>query len=248
MNAVIDLGNTFGKLALFEGLELSSIKKGINVLVMVERLKKLKPEHVLVCSVTKNVAELNLLFKTIPNTIVLTKDTPIPVINAYATPETLGYDRLAGATGAHFLFPNQNCLLIDMGTAIKYDFIDAKGIFKGGIISPGMKMRFKALHTFTKKLPLLNAEDILNEGVPNLIGNSTVTCIKSGVVHGISAEINGLISRYLEQGSLKIIISGGDSEFFESQINYPTFAAPNLVLEGLNRILKYNVEKKNFTK
>jgi type III pantothenate kinase len=248
MNAVIDLGNTFGKLAFFEGLELSSVTTGIKVAVMVERLKKLKPEHVLVCSVTKSVSELDSLFEAVPNAIVLTKDIPIPVINAYATPETLGYDRLAGATGAHFRFPNQNCLLIDMGTAIKYDFIDAKGIFKGGIISPGMNMRFKALHTFTKKLPLLNAEGVPNEGVPNLIGDSTVSCMQSGVINGISAEINGLIGRYLEQGSLQIIISGGDSEFFESQINYPTFAAPNLVLEGLNRILKYNVEKKNFTK
>ena len=242
MNAVIDLGNTYGKLAFFDGLKLQSFERG-KVKKLLKSLNKVKSGKNIVCSVTKSEDELNELFVEFSNRLILTKNTKLPIINDYGTPETLGYDRIAAAVGAFYKFPKENCLIIDMGTAIKYDFITREGCFKGGIISPGMKMRFKALHTFTKKLPLIE-----KEGIPNLIGDSTKSCIQSGVINGIAAELNGIISRYQDNGDLKIILSGGDAEFFESQINYPTFAAPNLVLEGLNRILIHNVENKNFTK
>jgi type III pantothenate kinase len=242
MNGVIDLGNTFGKLALFEGLELSDFAKG-KVKTLIKTLNKVNPAKIMICSVTKSVEELEVLFAEFPSKMILTKESLIPISNDYGTPHTLGYDRIASAVGAFYKFPNKNSLILDLGTAIKYDFIDNEGHFKGGIISPGMKMRFKALHTFTKKLPLIE-----KEGIPDLIGNSTKTCIQSGVINGIAAELNGIIARYKAKGDLKIILSGGDAEFFESQINYPTFAAPNLALEGLNRILIHNVENNNFTK
>jgi type III pantothenate kinase len=175
----------------------------------------------------------------------------------YDTPQTLGTDRLAGAVGANFLFPNQNVLIIDMGTAIKYDYVSSIGAFEGGLISLGMQIRFKALHSFTKRLPFVEAE-----GIPDLIGKNTKACIQSGVINAIIAEANGMIENYLKLGNCQVILCGGDASFFESQIKKPTFAfnltseanevapkavfsvqnIPNLTLIGLNRILQYNVK------
>jgi type III pantothenate kinase len=242
MNAVIDLGNTFGKLAFFDGLEMHDFQRG-KVKAIIKSLNKVNPEKIIICSVTKSVGELEEIFVEFPSKMILSQGSLLPIKNNYGTPQTLGFDRIAAAVGAFYKYPQENSLIVDMGTAIKYDFIDNEGSFKGGIISPGMKMRFKALHTFTKKLPLIKAE-----GIPDLIGNSTTTCMQSGVINGMAAELNGIIARYMLKGDLKIILSGGDAIFFESQINYPTFAASNLVLEGLNRILIYNVENNNFTK
>ncbi len=241
MYAVLDIGNTFGKMALYEQGKQLFFERG-KVKSLIKSLKKVKTKAILVCSVAQSKDELTATFKEFRNLIILDNNTSLPIINGYGTPETLGYDRLAGAVAAHYLFPGEHCLLIDMGTAIKYDYIDSEAVFRGGIISPGLQMRFKALHTFTKKLPLLEADNI-----PELIGNSTDSCIKSGVVNGIIAELNGIIERYQKKLDLKILISGGDAGFFESQINYPTFAAPNLVLDGLYRILIHNVENKSFT-
>jgi type III pantothenate kinase len=239
--AVIDLGNTFGKMAIYENGREIAFSRG-RTSQLLKDLKKVKTSALIVCSVTLNSEELRTKFKDFERVLFLNKNTPIPVLNGYATPDTLGYDRLAAAVGAHFRFPEDNCLIIDMGTALKMDYIDNKGVFKGGYISPGLQMRFKALHTFTKKLPLLEAEEI-----PELIGNTTESCIKSGVINGMAAEINGIISRYLSKNELRVLISGGDAGFFESQIKYPTFAASNLVLEGLYRILIHNVENKKNT-
>lgn len=236
--ATIDLGNTFGKMGLFQNGKLIDFRKGLRVKTVLKELKKVKPNHTIISSVTKDRSELNNIFSEIDNLIILSPETPIPIKNGYKTPNTLGHDRLAAAVGAKSYYPDSSVLIIDMGTAIKYDFIDSKAVFKGGIIGPGLQMRFKALHTFTKKLPLIEAD-----GIPKLIGDSTSTCIQSGVINGLAAEMNGIIARYKSKEPVQIIITGGDAPFFESQINYPTFAAPNLVLEGLNRILEYNVEK-----
>ena len=238
MNACIDLGNTYAKLAYFKASELKHYFKGLSEKELIENLKKVNPENIIVCSVTKSISDLIKIFEEFPHKILLDRATPIPIVNSYGTPETLGYDRLAAAVGAYLRFPSQATLIIDMVTAIKYDYIDSQARFLGGIISPGKQMRFKALHTFTKKLPLVNADDI-----PALIGTSTETCLQSGVINGIIAELNGIIENYTKLGQINIILSGGDAAQFESQLKYPTFAAPNLVLEGLNGILNYNVEK-----
>jgi type III pantothenate kinase len=237
MYAAIDFGNTLGKLAFFKNGELVQIDKGLTPHKMLKALKIVKPKASIICSVTKNKTELTDIFERMDNKIFLNEETLTPIINGYQTPKTLGYDRLAAAVGAKSHFPDSSVLIIDMGTAIKYDYVSMEGVFEGGMIGPGLKMRFEALHTFTKKLPLINAA-----GIPELIGKSTNDCIQSGVINGMIAEINGIIERYRQLGDISIIIAGGDAPFFESQINYPTFAAPNLVLEGLNRILEYNVE------
>jgi type III pantothenate kinase len=161
---------------------------------------------------------------------------PLPITIKYATPETLGVDRIAGVCGAQQKFPGEPCLVIDAGTCITYDFINHDGEFLGGAISPGMMMRFQAVHTFTSKLPLVSRPEKVV-----LIGDSTETCIQSGVIHGIVEELNGTIRRYQEEfAGLRVILCGGDARFFENNLKGAIFAVPELVLSGLNSILNYN--------
>ena len=144
---------------------------------------------------------------------------------------------MACAVGANFLFPNQNVLAIDAGTCITYDFTDKKSNYWGGGISPGLMMRFNALNTFTAKLPL-----VVPLGNPALIGNSTETAIQSGVVNGVTAEMDGIINRYEQKyPGLRVILTGGDGPFFENRLKASIFASPDLVLLGLNSVLIHNV-------
>ncbi len=233
----IDIGNTAVKIGYFKNAELIEVYRWKKE-ELASQLQRFKRIGGIVASVANSESELKDIFSGHKNFIFLNQDTPLPIINKYHTPQTLGYDRLAAAVGANARFPAENCLVVDIGTAIKYDLVSGQAEFLGGIISPGREMRFKALHTFTKKLPLVNATN-----VPELIGTSTESCISSGVLNGIVAELNGIIHKYIESYNPIVLLCGGDVVYFETQIKYPTFAAPNLVLEGLNRILLYNVAK-----
>ncbi|UII28675.1 type III pantothenate kinase [Fulvivirga maritima] len=162
---------------------------------------------------------------------------PLPFTIDYKTPQTLGRDRVAGVAGGQYIFPNANTLVIDLGTCITYDIIDAKNVYHGGGISPGLKMRFKSLHNFTAKLPLIEPTNDFE-----LIGQSTKESILSGVINGMISEIDGIIRMYTDKfAHLQIIMCGGDAKFFENRIKANIFVAPELVLTGLNRILLYNV-------
>lgn len=168
--------------------------------------------------------------------------TPLPVRNGYGTPDTLGYDRLAAAIGARQLFPDRPVLAITAGTCIIYDLVDAENVYRGGAIAPGLRMRFKALHAFTQKLP--QAEP--TNDTP-LTGDSTLASIRSGVQHGASSEIDGMIQQYAQQfPGLQAVLSGGDAVFFEKALKNRIFARPNLVAEGLNHILAYNLANHSF--
>jgi type III pantothenate kinase len=170
--------------------------------------------------------------------IKLTNNTPIPIKNNYATPETLGYDRLAAAVGAAAIFTSKNILVIDLGTAITYDIV-SKNIFLGGAIAPGMSLRFKSLHDHTSKLPLLEATT--EYSTP---GRTTNDSILNGVISGIKNEIEGTIKSYeKEYSELITVITGGDMDFFAKIIKNGIFAEPKLIAKGLNNILNYNVEK-----
>lgn len=239
INAAIDLGNTYAKIGFFAGNELLEVQKGLSINELEEAISLKNVKNLIISSVTRSQIELEDIFKNYNfYKIFLNATTPLPIKKDYETPQTLGSDRIAGAVGANFLYPTQNVLIIDMGTAIKYDYVSADATFQGGIISPGKRIRFEALHTFTKRLPLVEAKEI-----PDLIGKSTISCIQSGVINGIIAEVNGMIENYKKLGNIQVILCGGDAPFFESQIKKPTFALSNLVLIGLNRILQYNVEK-----
>ena len=149
-------------------------------------------------------------------------------------------DRLAGVVGAKTLYPENNCLVIDAGTCITYDFIDATGVYQGGSIAPGIRMRLEAMHTFTANLPLPDWNPQTSR--PSLVSKSTEQALISGAANGTIAEAEQIIATFQEQyASTQVLVCGGDRNFFESTIKHPIFAVRNLVSIGLNRILEHNV-------
>jgi type III pantothenate kinase len=237
MNLVVDFGNSAAKVGIFDHQNLMQKHSFPTADSVREFFSQAKAENILVSSVNTDAAEILSWAKDANKKFVLHHTLPLPIQNLYATPATLGADRLAGVCGAQQLFPLQSCLVIDAGTCITYDFIDGDGKYHGGSIAPGMMMRFKAVHTFTAKLPLVTPK--ANIG---LIGNSTETSIQSGVINGMRAEIEGIISHYTKEfGDVRVILCGGDALFFENQLKASIFASPELVLIGLNSILNYNV-------
>lgn len=166
---------------------------------------------------------------------------PSPLKSDYQTPETLGPDRFASATGAYALFPDQNSLILDFGTCLKIDFVEKGGIFRGGAISPGVNMRYHALHNFTAKLPLLSRPEQFPE---YLSGKSTPESLHAGVVLGILAEAEGIIGRYKEKmDQINVLLTGGDASFFEGRLKNAIFVPQNLVLIGLAETKKHHAEK-----
>ena len=154
----------------------------------------------------------------------------------YESKNTLGRDRIAVAVGANFLCSNRNVLIIDAGTAITYEFVDENNVYQGGSISPGLGTRLKSLHEFTKQLPLVEPKDI-----DILYGKDTETAILTGVVNGVTFEIEGYINQFKEKyDNLFVFLTGGTAFFFERKLKSIIFASPNLLLIGLNRILNYN--------
>lgn len=238
---VLDFGNTRLKMAFFNEGQLISVHSFDSFISLLNELSDTSGDiPTILSNVSQKDEQLTEILRKIPHCLILNHQTKLPIQNQYKTPHTLGFDRIAAAVGANTLFPNKPVLLLDLGTALKIDVIDPVNGFLGGTISPGLAMRFRALHTFTNKLPFLQATDF-----PELIGQSTSECIQSGVVNGMLHEINGMIDKYLENKAYQVIISGGDALFFESRIKTPKFTEPNLTLIGLNRILEYNVEKNN---
>lgn len=244
INLVIDIGNSRTKIALFNEHDLM-----FNVPIdhlTVNHVKMLKDEHpqlnrVILSSVKPEDRELKqVLLEEFDQFIELDHLTKLPIENLYQTPETLGKDRLAAAVGANELFPDQNLLVIDAGTAITYDLVSEKNQFIGGNISPGLEMRFKALNHFTGKLPLVSYSD---EFEP--IGRNTTEAIRAGVQNGILYEMAQNIDFFNRNyQNLHIIMTGGDSNFFDKKLNYSIFVHFNLTLIGLNRILEYNAKNK----
>lgn len=241
MNLIIDTGNTLTKIALFRDREMVAFSSYSGVAPQqIIQFCEANPliKNAMISTVKEFPAELALFLSQKYNALFFTHNTSVPVINKYDTPETLGKDRLAGVVGAQLLFPTSNILVIDSGTAITYDLVTAKGEYLGGAISPGITMRYRALHTFTSRLPLL---DYFDEA--QLVGDDTSTSIHSGVLNGAVAEMEGMILRYqLVYPDIKIILTGGDHNYFDKRLKIKTFAAPNLVLEGLNLILNFNLE------
>lgn len=237
LNLVIDAGNTRIKAATFSNTELREKYFFDTRDQAFGFLKKFTFQNIIVSSVTATANELLSATQAENKKLIASVDLQLPVSVSYTTPHTLGIDRVAAVCGALEMVPQQNCLIIDAGTCINYEFLDRHSCYHGGAISPGIQMRFKAMHTFTQRLPLVEA---LNE--VDLIGNSTVACLQSGVMHGVLAEVNGIIDLYKEKyPDIAVIITGGDSIFFENKLKHSIFAAPDLVLRGLNRILLHNV-------
>jgi len=237
MNLVIDIGNTLIKLAIFDGNKLidSFTEEHLTEKNIDELYKKYKIQKGIFSTV--RVDDVSLLKKY--NFLELSQHTPLPLVINYKTPETLGLDRIAAVVGAKTLFNNKDVLVVDLGTCITYDFLNANNEYLGGAIAPGFNMRFKALNHFTEKLPLVN----FNKSDLMLVGNTTESSIISGVYSGMKNEILGAINSYKAQyESLKIVVTGGDINLFDLEPKNRIFADEFLVQKGLNEILNYNAE------
>ena len=243
MNLIVEQGNTNLKVAVFDGDQLvvsSSYKDNNDATWVSEVFEQYHPEKCIVSSVADmDEMLISFLKDRTPFILLLDENTSIPVSIEYKTKNTLGKDRIAAVTGAHYLKPGQNILVIDAGTAITYEVLEMSGVYKGGNISPGMTTRFRALNMLTKRLPLVEA----GNDVP-FIGTSTESAILAGVVNGIVYEMDGYIDALkIKYGDVFVFLTGGHSFYFERRLKNRIFADANLVLTGLNRILEYNAKK-----
>ena len=240
MNLIIDAGNTLVKLALFS-------KKDIIYLVTMDSdgfvgaIKKIFKDYPDITSAI--VSSVGSLSREQMNVVAvfcrlheLSHNSNVPFKNSYASPQTLGVDRLALATAAYYHNPHQNNLVIDAGSCITYDIINDFDEYLGGAISPGVQMRYQAMHQQTAKLPLLEKKELLD-----FIGNSTENCIHSGVVNGICLELDGVINQYKSRfKDLTVILTGGDAQFLSKRVKNTIFADSKFLLKGLNYLLEYN--------
>lgn len=242
MNLVLDIGNTFCKICVFDCNKLiyKDLAKSSSSEILLKTFEIFKVQDiksVIISSVNSKVSVEEELKKKCSNVLVFNSLTPIPVKNLYSTPKTLGLDRLAASVGAFDLFEKKNCLIIDAGTAITYDFLNSCGEFLGGNIAPGIRLRFSSLNEHTSKLPLI--EDFSWGGE---FGNDTFSAVSNGVLNGLLFEIEGYTKRFGDKyPDGKIILTGGDTIFLSKKLKNTIFAEPNLVAIGLNRILNYNV-------
>ena len=242
MILVIDVGNTRIKGAVFEGailLEIFVFTK-IELQKNIENiLKNFEKVSDLVVSSVGDVEKLSFLaFDNVLKVHFISNTDPFPFQNKYATPQTLGIDKMVLDAGATLQFPNQNRLVIDAGTCVTYDFIDQDNNYLGGAIAPGLRLRYESLHNYTAKLPLLALEN-----PENLIGNSTSDSIHSGVVNGLVYEIDGFINEYRARYlNFIIILTGGDTDFLAKRLKNTIFANSNFLLESLNQTFQYKIK------
>ena len=242
MDLVIDIGNTLRKVAVFseEGVLMRLFsEKQLTVPFFEHLFEEFEIRRAIFSSVGAGDEEVLAWLDAHTRLVRFSHDCRLPITLKYATPETLGTDRIANAVGANALYPNCNVLSIMAGTCLVADFVNANGEYLGGSIAPGLRMRFQALPQFTAKLPLVEPEKI-----DFLIGDTTQNSILSGVINGMAAEIDGLIDRYAQDfDDLHIIFSGGDSPLLQNSIKKRIFAAQNPILFGLFKILKLNASE-----
>ncbi len=192
----------------------------------------------ILCSVRENTDALEALLAELRIKLLkVAANTPSPIINAYRSAGTLGPDRFALAVGIADRFPGTNCLAISAGTCITYNYVAANNAFRGGGISPGLKMRLRAMHQFTAKLPQVSLQ-----GDAPLLGYDTESSLRSGALVGAAAEIDGILARYESQfaGGFNAVLTGGDAELLLPHLKSRIFADPFLIMKGLHRILRHN--------
>ncbi|MDH8701755.1 type III pantothenate kinase [Dysgonomonadaceae bacterium PH5-43] len=239
-NLVIDRGNSSFKVAVFKDDEL--IKLFVSDSLTEEFLSEIIDAYSIKAGILSTVVSINpsvieFLHNKLLSFYELTNKLTTPLIIDYKTPESLGMDRLAAAVGAYSLRKGQDLLIIDAGTAITIDYVSAGGVYKGGNISPGVDLRFKALNSYTDKLPL-----VTEDGDIPCFGYNTETAIRSGVIGGIVRELDSYIDEYKKNKNVFAFLTGGCSFYFDSKLKNRIFADGNLVLKGLNEILNYQYD------
>lgn len=250
MYLAIDIGNTTTKIALFGDedirqfwrVETSQLETDLGEIVLTLNPEKQLAVGWISTASPKDLEALPLWqhFNIPPFLFSIQSTSSLPIKNLYATPHTLGTDRIVAVIAACSYSPGLPVLVIDAGTAITFDFADATGNYLGGGISPGVRMRFRALDEFTARLPLVEPDT-----APKLIGDSTETSIRSGVVNGTLAEVQGIIDRYRRTygTDLQVFLTGGDQYLFENQLKNVNFAASNLVLEGIKQCIQHLISQ-----
>lgn len=239
MNLIVDMGNTLTKIAVIDDNNevLQEWRSdGLSEAFFAEAVHRYSPKGAIVSS-TRGDEDIvcSMLEGRVGRVLRLGPDTPVPIGIDYATPHTLGPDRVALAVGAVEMFGRGDMLIVDFGTAITVDLVQG-GVFRGGNISPGVDMRFRALHGQTARLPLCSGDDVSEH-----LGKSTVSAIEQGVMRGIFYEIEGYVRYFRGKNSeIRIIFSGGDAKRFVNRIKNTIFASCNMMYVGLNRILEYN--------
>jgi type III pantothenate kinase len=240
MNLALDFGNTRIKAALFEGSRLVEQAAFMTAEELPGHPLIARGKNAIICSVTHGHEKVMEHLKKTMTLRLFMPGTPVPVKNLYQSALTLGSDRLAAAVGACNLYPNSDVLCIDAGTCIKYNFVNRDNEYLGGAIAPGITMRLKAMNHYTDRLPLADAEP----GYSRLIGRNTMESLLSGAVTAAACEADGMIGRYLEDyPDLIVVVTGGDAPYLCSQLKNSFFAQQNLLLQGLNAILQFNLEK-----
>ena len=233
-----DFGNTRLKCAVFEKRELSE------VLVLADDseetikglIEKYHPQKSLLSSVIDHNPAVETILTHATKFHKLDHHSKIPITTPVGKPETIGADRLGLVVAAADLFPGKNNLVIGLGTAITYNFINKYNEFLGGGISPGMELRFKSLQIYTAKLPLIEKD----WNFP-LVGYDTRTNILSGVILGMAKEIDGMINAYAEKyRNFNVLLTGGDAPYFVYHLKNVIFADPNLIYKGLYAISEFN--------
>ena len=238
MDLLIDLGNTNAKVTLSDQgkFEDVMVHPELTMAVLLSFCKHYPIDRSIICSVVDVPHEIISFLKNNTSFIFFDHTVKIPIENLYKTAATLGKDRLASAIGGNSLYPGTDVLVVDFGTAITYEMVNAQNQYLGGNITPGLDTRFKALNHFTKKLPMCTRKDTMS-----LLSRSTDEAITSGVQQGIIFEVDSYIDELRKQyPGLKVIFTGGDAIFFEKKVKNTIFAEPNLVFIGLNRILETN--------
>jgi type III pantothenate kinase len=240
MNLIVDVGNTSTKLAVFDGLKKVSLSRlnDLNCLELEKILSSGKIKKAIISTV-KSIPPFvsDMLFHKIKFVHTLSHNSKLPFKIEYETPESLGTDRIAVVAGAFGMFKESEILIIDAGTAITFDFLSGNS-YKGGNISPGISMRFKALNQFTDKLPLITPSE--NYSFP---GRNTTDAITAGVISGVSYEINEYIRTFEKKHTRSVVlITGGDGGYIKDKLEYQVTYIPDLVIDGLNNILEYNAK------
>ena len=241
-NLTLDVGNTRTKIALWDNDKVT-FQDTIPYLTIPYLKKHAYNRKKVNCilSVTGSLTSdiESWLTDRYHNFTTLSHHTPVPIANKYRTPHTLGKDRLAAVVGAHAEFSDADCLVIDAGTCITYDLVSAAGEYLGGNISPGIRMRLKAMHQLTERLP-----DVAPGEPQKWLGNDTVSALRNGAQRGALLEVRGFVNKFRRRyRAVNVVFTGGDADFFVGHFKSRIFARPNLVASGLNQILKYNVAK-----
>ena len=242
VSIAIDQGNSRAKVAIFAGEQLVELRhyEPLSIGDIEDIAVRFSVQRAIYSSVRMGDEAIAATISRISAKVIkLDHLTPMPIAIDYATPATLGHDRIAAAVGAVCEYPGCNCLVVDAGTAMTLDVVTADCRFAGGRISPGVRMRFEALHRYTSRLPLIGTD-----GDTPMVGYDTATAIRSGVVQGVVGEIESCYRRLCGTlgDNLKLILTGGDARLIAGLTDIDPIVDENILMKGLNRILLYNDE------